>query len=277
MLYCITTASKEELSSGDLDAFLDSVCHQALLVVLILRGASDADADSYLEHPKVCGVLRISSGGISTVRNIGLRHLMEINLSADDVVSFPDDDCRYPSGLVARIMEEFKKTGAELIVGSYGEHEIEQRAPEPLTVEDACYRSSSVAIFIRWSLIQKIGGFNEALGVGSGVFSYGEDNDFALRAFRASSCSVRQPSLRVWHLEERPTTGRNPKGYLTSCVLNMGVKGVGWMVLRGVLASAVQDVRSLPAPFRYMRFTVSALAPSKLRLARAKRHVLDRP
>lgn len=271
MFYCITTADSEELSSGDLKLFLQSVQGQELQVVLVLRGVSDAEANSCLEYPNVRNVLRVPQGGISAVRNVGLHYLKTINLSGDDVVSFPDDDCRYPAGLVARITGEFEVTGAELIVGSYGEQEVELSQSSPLTVEDAAYRSSSVALFIRWSLLRRVGGFNEALGVGSGVFSYGEDNDFALRAYQASSISISKPSLRVWHLEERPTTGRNPKGYLTPCVLNLRVQGVGRITLRGILGSILQDLTSPRKPLVYTRYTVLALHPLKLRRVVAQR------
>lgn len=274
MFYCVTTASGEELSSGDLDSFLGSVHDQELRVILILRGASDSQAASYSSRPNVCAVLRIASGGISVVRNLGLSYLNRMNPDENDVVSFPDDDCRYPPGLVAKIISEFQSTGAELIVGSYGEHEVRDEESMPLGVEDAAYRSSSVALFVRWSLVRKIGGFNESLGVGSGVFSYGEDNDFALRAFDASSHSISKKSLRVWHLEERPTTGRNPKGYLTSCSLNLGVQGVGRIMFRGIASSLFQDIRYFPQPFLNIRFTVMALNPSKLRLARSERKSL---
>lgn len=274
MFYCVTTASGEELSSGDLDSFLSSVRNQELRVILILRGVSDAQAASYYSKPNVYVVLRVDSGGISAVRNLGLSYLYEMNLDESDVVSFPDDDCRYPPTLVAQVMSVFGKTGAELVVGSYGEHEVRDEESIPLGVEDAAYRSSSVALFVRWSLIRKIGGFNESLGVGSGVFSYGEDNDFALRAFGASSHSISKKSLRVWHLEERPTTGRNPKGYLTSCSLNLRVQGVGRIMFRGIAGSLFQDIRYFPQPFLNTRFTVRALNPLKLRLARIERKSL---
>lgn len=273
MLYCITTASKEELSSGDLDQFLQSVHHQELKVVLILRGASDLEAERYRACPDIEAVLRIPSGGISVVRNLGLRHLDSLGLDDDDLVSFPDDDCRYPDGLVARIVAEFQRTHADLIVGSYGEQEIVHGDPMPLTLKDATYRSSSVALFVRWSLVRGVGGFNEALGVGSGVFPYGEDNDFALRAFQASSRAYRQEGLRVWHLEERPTIGRNPKGYLTSCALNLRVQGVWLLLARGILSSILQDLRSFPRVFPYLRSCESALHPSKLYRAITQRRL----
>lgn len=271
MFYCITTADSEELSSGDLKLFLQSVRNQELQVVLVLRGVSDAEADSCLEYPNVCNVLRVPRGGISAVRNVGLDYLKTINLSDDDVVSFPDDDCRYPAALVARVTAEFEETGAELIVGSYGEQEVEHCQSSPLTAEDAAYRSSSVALFIRWSLLRRVGGFNEALGVGSGVFPYGEDNDFALRAFQASSTSISKRCLRVWHLEERPTVGRNPKGYLTPCILNLRVRGVGRITLRGIIGSIWQDLTSPRKPLVYIRYTALALHPLKLRHVIAQR------
>jgi hypothetical protein len=267
VLYCITTASADELLSGDLDQYLASVENQQLRVVLILRGVSDENASRYIADPKIEAVLRIQSGGISKVRNMGLRYLETLNLAEYDVVSFPDDDCRYPASLCERVAVEFQRTGAELIVGSYGERELADEEFTTLTADDAAYRSSSVALFVRWSLVRKIGGFNEALGVGSGVFSYGEDNDFALRAFRASSLSIRKESLRVWHLEVRPTTGRNPKGYLTSCVLNLQTPGVWKIVLRGLVSSVIQDLQSFHRPFRYMQFCATALHPVRLRQA----------
>lgn len=271
MLYCITTASASELAEGDLDKFLESIAGQEVSVVLILRGADDVQAEKYVHAPSIAAVHRVDRGGISAVRNIGLQYLYALNIASSDVVSFPDDDCRYPLGLAARVETVFAETNAELLVGSYGEQPIPTSVEIPLTVQDAAFRSSSVAIFARWSLIMRIGGFNEALGVGSGVFSYGEDNDFALRAFHESTKSVRNESIRIWHLEERPTTGRNPKGYLTSCWLNLRVPGVPFLFLRGLLASLVQDLRRPSGRGEHSKLMLTALQRNKMLRAKAGR------
>ncbi|WP_146031818.1 glycosyltransferase family 2 protein [Arthrobacter sp. AFG7.2] len=231
----------------------------------------DVQSESYARHNSVVAVHRVPLGGISAVRNIGLRILHELKIADSDIVSFPDDDCRYPKGLARRVATVFKETNTDMLVGSYGEQPITDSIGVPLKVEDAAFRSSSVALFARWSLVKRAGGFNEALGVGSGVFAYGEDNDFALRAFRKSNRPIRNESIRIWHLEERPTTGRNPKGYLTSCWLNVAVPGVPFLIMRGIIASLVQDVRSPLRHGHQLKFMLSALQRSKIRRAKASR------
>lgn len=267
MLYCIVTASASELAEGDIHAYLRSVAHQEVAVILILRGVDEATVSRFREESRVAAVLQVPSGGISAVRNLGLRYLHALQPSPRDIVSFPDDDCVYPADIVQRIQDEFERTDADLLVGSYGERPVPPSVGTPLSVEDAAFRSSSVALFARWSLIQRLGGFNESLGVGSGIFEYGEDNDFALRALGAASGPRHNASLRVWHLEERPTTGRNPKGYLTSCWLNRTTPGAGLLLARGIIASILQDLRRFPHG-KQMNHAYRALKPEMLLRAR---------
>lgn len=270
MLYCIVTASASELAEGDIHHYLRSVAGQEASVILILRGVDEATALRYRGDTRLAAVLQVPSGGISAVRNLGLRYLHALQLSPLDIVSFPDDDCQYPENFVKRVQKEFERTDADLLVGSYGESQISPIVGTRLGVRDAAFRSSSVALFARWSLIQRVGGFNESLGVGSGVFEYGEDNDFALRALGAARQPIYNPSLRVWHLEERPTTGRNPKGYLTSCWLNRAVPGARSLLARGIVASLLQDLRRFPHG-RQVNYARQTLNPTKLLRAAGSR------
>lgn len=272
MLYCIVTASASELAEGDIHRYLRSVADQEVSVILILRGVDEATALRYRGETAVAAVLQVPSGGISAVRNLGLRSLHVLQPSPLDIVSFPDDDCCYPENLVDRVQKEFERTHADLLVGSYGESQISPTGGKRLGVKDAAFHSSSVALFARWSLIQRVGGFNESLGVGSGVFEYGEDNDFALRAWGAARQPIYNPSLRVWHLEERPTTGRNPKGYLTSCWLNRGIPGARLLLARGIVASLLQDLRRFPH-WKQVYYACQALNPTKLLRAAGSRRL----
>lgn len=279
MIYCIVTADSAELASGDLDAFLDSVRFSNVRVVLILRDVIETVRVRYAGHSAVWHTLVSPAAGLSAVRNLGLNYLAGV-LSDPDIVSFPDDDCRYPDLLADSVISAMDNDGIDMLVGRYGETPVSGGSRRALTISDALFRSSSVCMFVRWNVLRKVGGFNEALGVGSGNYGYGEDNDFALRARANALNAVIDKSFNVWHLEARPTVGRNPKGYLVPAILNVGQFGLWPHILRGVVGAVYQDVVRLPKRPAAMKAVAAALEPVRLSRAwsakRKARHLFDR-
>lgn len=267
MLYCVVTADAGEIGEGDLDNFLTSVRSQpaeTIQVVAVLRATpTDVGARICADYPFV-HTLHVSSMGLSRARNAGLRLLAQIGPAAADYVSFPDDDCTYPLGLADTLSGVIARTSADLVVGSYGPEPVAADLMGPLSVEVALLAASSVTVFVRWDVLCRTGGFNPGLGVGSQNIPYGEDNDFAVRALRKATVAVHAAQVRVVHPIVRPTSGRNPKGYMTACVLNP-YSGAAWrLLLRGALGAVVQDTRAKDWRCPNMQAAVRALSIVKI-------------
>jgi GT2 family glycosyltransferase len=138
--------------------------------------------------------------GLSRARNAGLA------LVEADLVAFPDDDCVYPPGLLARIAERLDSdsrlaglTGrAADASGASGASWKDEGAL--LTDDNLWNRAISFTIFLRRSVLETVGSFDEELGLGSGTtWSSGEEIDYLIRAVRAGASIEYDPSLVVVH------------------------------------------------------------------------------
>jgi len=152
--------------------------------------------------------------GLSRARNVGLRAV------SGDIVAFPDDDCVYPPNLLNRVVSFFLQSaeyGGLLVRGaSPAGSDMARMARDsgPVTPRNVWLRAVSYGLFFRRAVVEKVGGFDESLGVGSGTdWGAGEDLDYPLRALAVGCRLYFDPSLIVWHpdpLEQgfRPATER---------------------------------------------------------------------
>ena len=141
-----------------------------------------------------------SARGLSHARNAGLE------LIESDVVAFPDDDSTYPPGLLAEVAQ---RLGAdETLGGISGRVEDESGAASTswrpdaavLDRDNAWNRVNSAALFLRRDVVERVGTFDERLGLGSGEpWSSGEEVDYVLRAIGAGARIAYDPSIVVRH------------------------------------------------------------------------------
>jgi len=74
------------------------------------------------------------------------------------------------------------------------------RAPGELTALNTWRRAASVSLFVRRYVVERIGGFDETLGLGAGTpWGGGEDIDYPLRAIGAGFSIRYEPTIRVIH------------------------------------------------------------------------------
>ncbi|MGI5864876.1 MAG: glycosyltransferase family 2 protein, partial [Myxococcales bacterium] len=128
-----------------------------------------------------------SAPGLSKGRNAGLE------LLSGDLVAFPDDDCWYPPGLLARVCAWFEAHPEA--DGVSGISIDEQGRPSAARWDDrpgridrwnVWRRAISFSVFLRAKVARTIGGFDETLGVGAGTpWGSGEETDYLLRALEA--------------------------------------------------------------------------------------------
>lgn len=167
-------------------------------------------------------VHRQEIAGAARARNRGYRE------STGDLVAFLDDDVTVHGDWLATVQATFEDAGAAL---AYGQvlvpaalaDDVNQGRIVPSLVWDernvlrkpSPFRlwGMSANMVVRRSALDRIGGFDETLGVG-GVCRAGEDFDFSYRIWSAGLAIVNEPALRVDHYGMRsedqwPTTLAN--------------------------------------------------------------------
>jgi glycosyltransferase involved in cell wall biosynthesis len=174
--------------TAPLERLLESLASQAdrafeLVVV-------DQNPPGYLDDfiARASAVLEVtylrSIPGLSRARNVGIR------ASRGELLAFPDDDCWYPAdtvGAVRRIFDAHPEIGiatgrttdatGQDSNGRFIAHST------PVTRRNVWYCGTSNSVFMRKALAVRLGGFDEALGVGAGTpFGSGEETDLLLRA-----------------------------------------------------------------------------------------------
>ena len=163
------------------------------------------------DDDRVAGVLAAAGGGLELVhlrcapglsraRNAGLA------VATADLVSFPDDDCAYPHGLLGQVVDWFATDrGLGALTGRTADPSGKAStrwatAPGPVSLEHVWHAGNSASTFVRREAITRAGSFDERLGLGSGTpWSSGEDIDLLIRLLRAGERVEYDPSIVVEH------------------------------------------------------------------------------
>ncbi len=141
-----------------------------------------------------------SEKGLSRARNFGLKHI------TGEIVAFPDDDCWYPKDLLERVARFFADN--QHVAGLTGravdeeDRPVMRWAPQAgwVTKSSVWRKGISYTIFLRSKVIEKVGDFNENLGVGAGTpWGSGEETDYLLRALGLGFRIYYDPNLTVYH------------------------------------------------------------------------------
>ncbi len=142
-----------------------------------------------------------SEKGLSRARNVGLKYI------SGDIIAFPDDDCWYPPSLLENVKETLGKR-AEIsgVTGrSADENGITSAGrwadkPGLIKITDVFTKGISFTIFVKKSVIEKIGNFDETLGVGAGTpWGSGEETDYLIRALKKGFQFYYDPEIIVHH------------------------------------------------------------------------------
>jgi GT2 family glycosyltransferase len=187
--------------SDDFARFLESVeaqRYERVRVIVVDQNEDDRVGDVLTGRDLPIEHVR-SKPGLSRARNAGL------DLVAADLVAFPDDDCVYPPGLLIRVAQRLSSSRLDGLVGRTEDHEGRsspswKRDPAVLTDDNLWNRANAATIFLRQEVVERIGSFDERLGLGSGEpWSSGEETDYLIRAVRAGARIEYDPSLVVEH------------------------------------------------------------------------------
>jgi hypothetical protein len=214
LLVTVTDASAP--SRAHLNALLTSLERQAaeIELVLVMRGAGPppelrgAQIRIHLiERPLVISLSRARNDALAYARADRL-------LDAVDVVAFPDDDCRYPDGLL-QCVTALIDADTEIVTGPYGpaadevDHRRYPSADMPLSCGLVMRAVSASTVFLAARVVGAVGDFDERLGLGS-RYGAAEDSDYVLRALKLGVNGSYRP-LKVF--VEHPYKANRPSQY----------------------------------------------------------------
>ncbi|ACM15510.1 glycosyltransferase family 2 protein [Bacillus paranthracis] len=152
-----------------------------------------------------------SSPGLSKARNIGLEKV------EGDIVAFPDDDCKYRENTLQEVMDFLKENPQYHFVtgmcnddnGNISVSKFNEK-PCEINKNNAWVCGVSVTLFCKKEILERVSGFDEELGAGSGtIFGSGEETDFILRCLGAGFKGYYVPKIIVLH--ENPLIEYNEK------------------------------------------------------------------
>jgi hypothetical protein len=126
-----------------------------------------------------------------------------------DLVGFPDDDCVFAPDLLERVARRFAAESAldgltGRAVGARAESTASWATDTAvLTRENLWNRAISFTIFLRRSVVERVGDFDEQLGLGAkGPWSSGEETEYLVRAIDSGALIRYDPSLVVVHADK---------------------------------------------------------------------------
>jgi len=186
----------------ELERFLTTLefqTHQRFRVILVDQNPDDR-LDDVVEATSLDILHLRSEPGLSRARNAGLAHVTA------DIVAFPDDDCAYEQGLLTLIGGLLAGdsrldgvTGRSVDRGGRSSSSW-KRDTTLLTDHNLWNRAISYTIFVRRRVVERVGVFDERLGLGSPEpWSSGEEIDYLIRAVRSGARIRYDPSLTVRH------------------------------------------------------------------------------
>lgn len=209
---------------AEVERFLDKLSAQTYRnfeLIVVDQNADDRLVPLIAQYKDQFPIRRLRSArGLSKARNVGLRH------ARGDIVAFPDDDCWYAPDLLDKAVQLFSEhamipviTGRS--IGTDGRNTVGKFDKDAGYVNklNVWRRAVSFTIFLKAEAVDRIGEFDEEIGVGAKtIYRSGEETDYLLRAI-AKFPVYYVPDLTVYHLNplDRFTPQISRRAYQYGC------------------------------------------------------------
>jgi len=174
---------------AELGRFLDSLqrqTHRDFRVLVADQNGDDRLQDVLERHGSLRTERLPAPRGLSRARNVALPRLEA------DVVAFPDDDCVYPDDLLDRVAARL----ASGLDGVTGREAWWMTEAAVLTRDNLWNRAISFTIFLSRNVVERVGPFDEQLGLPA---SSGEEIDYLVRALDTGARIEFDPAIVVDH------------------------------------------------------------------------------
>lgn len=184
-----------------LDSLESQSCQEFELIVADQNG--DERLAPYVARAKRAGWqvqhLRLTRPNLSAARNAGAR------VARGAWLAIPDDDCWYEPDTLTRVAAQLRESpmlDGLAIRWVEQSHRVAPELDTPLNL--AAWRrfkgsdASSITLFLRTDLVQRIGGFDERIGVGQWCGA-GEETDIVLRLLEQGARIERLDTAKVHH------------------------------------------------------------------------------
>lgn len=206
---------------GPMRRLLESLCRQRTKAFRLVAGVQDADPEMLQLLEEYAAKIALKTVplplcGLSHARNCLLPHIRSAYFA------LTDDDCAYPPDTLADVLNFFAShptadacVGRPLPLACASGTAVAPVASPSLRTEPslfpACkpsrmtrysvfYNAPSYVIFFRRSVIERVGPFDEELGLGaSSPWQCGEETDYLLRLLACGGNVMRTPHLAVFH------------------------------------------------------------------------------
>jgi glycosyltransferase involved in cell wall biosynthesis len=184
--------------------FLDSLREQGgdtFELIVVDQNPDDRVRDVLKPYATLFDIHHIrAEPGLSGARNTGIRS------ARGQIFAFPDDDCWYPAGHLARVRELLDGDGSDGLTCRCTDEQGnlaaggEDRRAGSLTKWNVWNRGVSATLFLKRRVITQVGFFDEDLGLGArSSFQSGEETDYLLRSIERGMNLNYEPSLSVYH------------------------------------------------------------------------------
>jgi hypothetical protein len=196
--------------SAEIGALLESLLAQGrddLEVIIVDQNADDRVAPVLQPYAARLRITHLRSAirNANHARNLGLRQ------ARGEIVTFPDDDCLYPPGVLTRVDAAFRAAPSlGVLTGPAASPEGglgSGRWREESGAIDLTNVWTSVIefnLFLPRPLMLALGGFDERLGPGT-RWGSAEGNDLVCRAMAGGAVAQYDAGLRIIHPDKRLT------------------------------------------------------------------------
>jgi glycosyltransferase involved in cell wall biosynthesis len=238
--------------STEIERFFGSIreCTSWPVEIIVVDQNDDDCLMGILESGRKLGLtihhLRIAPRkGLSLARNEGLR------IARYSIVGFPDDDCWYESGVIMRVIQEYRHDeNIDGLVARWLDRHAPHDQPQRLSPSHQRRFSgvpiASICLFLSTEFVFAAGGFDEHLGVGTWAGS-SEETDLVFRMMELGGRFVYCPDILVrhhWAGTAVPITGKL-SSILRGAILR--ARGTGAIYAKHALDNAVV-LKGLVAP-----------------------------